>query len=130
MRVAYGDWNPRDLAVCKLDPLRFADFGLSHGQVELETLIGARGKRTHLDSCPRADSDDAAPAFRDQVSGDAAGTVAGQLGIRTVGVDEPNARADLRIGVDDLDAIGADAVVTIADGDGERLQVLGQMAGG
>src|SRR3954471_10397026 len=129
LRITHGEWNSGDDSLGQLKGGGLADLGLPHIHLKFKLLARSGGESANLDASTGANGYNAPTSLRDEIRGDAAGAIAREFGLGSIGIDQTDASVDLRIGVNDLHAVGADNEMSIANSMRKRSDIFGNMPG-
>src|SRR5579864_2535994 len=115
VRIAHRYRNPSHFPAARLHREFLADHSFTHLNFKLVLPIAARSQSANLQSCSGLNRNLLFPLLRAQVCSDTAGAVAGNLGLRTIAVDQTDFDVRGTMRQHPLYAVRAQAFMAIAD---------------
>src|ERR1700676_841997 len=125
MRVSHRDWDAADFAKSQLDGEFIADLRLPHGDLELVPSIAAGNESADLQASAGTYYNFFSSLLGANIGGHATRSVAGNLRLGSVGIEQASLYVRILCGKQPLDAVSAYTVVAFANTSAERGQVGG-----
>src|SRR5919198_311388 len=127
MGIAHRNWYAADLPECEFDGELISHLRLAHIHFEFELRATATQQPTGLQSSTGADDDLIFAMFGGQPGSDTPGSIAGDLRLRTVGIEQASAHVRIGCGEQPLHAVSTDTLMAVAHAARGPREIVGSM---